>query len=157
MQCCKVNVARIWALFKMLQSECCKDFENSCNINFSNVAKKKKPMPLGRAIYRNCKVIRCLPQLFLRGHIPKITYTASAKSSKLSQLHGHRKPATIISLVFRGLFQPALGFTNRTSVGILYCYDNVVMSRLNSIRNCIGSETLSERGIWISEGEGQKL
>ena len=40
-KCCNVNVARILALFKMLQNACCKEFENSCNINFSNVAKKK--------------------------------------------------------------------------------------------------------------------
>ena len=41
-QCCKVNVARILALSKMLQSSCCKNFEIFRNIHFSNVAKKKK-------------------------------------------------------------------------------------------------------------------
>ena len=30
---------------KMLQNSCCKDFENSCNIHFSNVAKKPMHTP----------------------------------------------------------------------------------------------------------------
>ena len=49
-KCCKVNVARILALSKMLQRSCCKDFENVCNIHFSNVA-KKKPMILKPILY----------------------------------------------------------------------------------------------------------
>ena len=44
-KCCKANVARILALFKMLQNSCCKNFENSCNIFFSNVATKKNLCP----------------------------------------------------------------------------------------------------------------
>ena len=44
-------------------------------------------------------------------------------------------PATVISSVFRGLFQPVSGWTNRTMVSILNFCNHIVISRLNSIKS----------------------